>query len=173
MAVEKLKVLVYEVDGVELDMQEERALSAANSEFDNTSNGFAADNVQEAIEEIGAGASPGFSFSKPSSLFSSTWLNKAGGVASNRAGVSVFINNPIITTISCTSENLNTYEITVYEHEGDEVNLNALGTVSVVNERSHIFTVSFPTSKGKQLAVRLTDGGAKNVGVDMQLKGSS
>ena len=143
------------------------------SNLDNTDNGFDSEFVQGALEETGASASPAFSFSREGALNEGAWLNKAGGVASNRAGVSVFINNPIITLIACTSENENTYDVTIYEHNGDEVNLTELGTVSIVASRSEIFTVHFATSYGKQLAARITSGTSRNAGVDLQLKGSS
>jgi len=146
---------------------------AATMMFDSSNNSFESNTVQEAIEEVGAGASPGFSFSRPGDTWWSTWLNKAGGVSSNRAGVTVFIDNPVITKVACSSENESTYDLTVYEHDGDEVNLTELGVVSVTAERTHIFEVNWATTKGKQLAARLTDGSATNLGVDLQLKGNS
>ncbi len=168
-----VRVLIGEKDGVEYGTSVEYTLLAADVPFDNTGTGFTATNVQDAITEVGAGASPGFSFSRPGTLNHKVWLNKAGGVTSNRAGVAIFIDNPVITKVACTTENLNTYDITVYEHSGDQVNLVVLGTVSVVNERTHIFDVSWSATKGKQLAVRITDGSAKNIGVDLQLKGNN
>ena len=147
--------------------------NAGEIPFDNSSNGFEADNTQDAIAEVGAGASPGFSFSRSGSILGSSWLNRSGGVGSNRAGISVFIDDPVVTLIACTTENLNTYEVTVYEHDGDEINLTAIGTVAVNNERTKLFEVNWPTHKGKQLAVKISDGSANNLGVDLQLKGNS
>lgn len=141
--------------------------------FDNSVNGFDSNDVQNAISEVGAGASPGLSFSRQGHIFGSSWLNRAGGVASNRAGVSVFVDNPVVVLVACTTENLNTYEVTVYSHDGDEINLTPLGTLAVNNERTKLFTVNWPTTKGKQIAVRITSGGARNLGVDIQMKGNN
>ena len=146
---------------------------ASSTPFDNSNNNFDSTEVQSAIEEIGAGSSPGFSFSRSGSMLEGTWLNRAGGVGSNRAGISVFINNPVVTIVSCTTEDLHTYDVTVYEHDGDEINLTALGTVSVVNQRTKTFEVSWTAHKGKQIAVKVTSGSAGNLGVDIQLKGNN
>lgn len=168
----KIKVLIGEKNDVELD-REEHILIADEIPFDNTNNSFDSEDVQGAIEEVGAGASPGFSFSRTSNVSSKAWLNRAGGVASNRAGIAIFIDDPVITKIACTCENQNTYDVTVYEHEGDEVNLVELITVSVINSRTEIFDVNVSATKGKQLAVRVTNGSARNPGVDLQLKGNN
>lgn len=145
---------------------------AESTPFDNSDNGFDSDNVQEAIEEIGASASPGFGFGRSGNLPNGTWLYRIGSVISNRSGVTVFITNAIISQIACSTENLNTYDVTVYEHDGDELNLTAITTVSVVNSRKAIFSLAAPVTTNKQLAVRITSGSAKNLGVDLQLKGS-
>ena len=171
--VKRYKVLIVEEDGVDLEEETELDLRASNVFFNNTNTGFDSDDVQGAILEVGAGASPAFTFSRSGSIFGSSWLNIAGGVGSNRAGIPVFINNPTITMISCATENQNTYEVTVYEHDGDEINLTVLGTVSINNERTKLFSVNWPVTSGKQLAVKISDGGARNLGVNLQLKGNS
>lgn len=142
--------------------------------FDNTSNGFSSDNVQDAIEEIGASASPGFSFGRGSAS-TGTWLNRVGEIPSNRTGVTIGINSPIVTKVFCASENVDTYTIGIYDHDGDSINLNLLGTVTVTAARVGNFTTSFTTSTGKQLAVRVTTatGTVQNLGVDVILAGSS
>ena len=50
--VTRYKVGVLEVDGVDLEDIEERPLDADNVYFDNTTNGFTADDTQEAMEEL-------------------------------------------------------------------------------------------------------------------------
>jgi len=144
--------------------------------FDNDSNGFLSEDVQGAIEEIGASASPGFSFGRSGTLNQNTWLRRPGNVPSNRAGVTIGINNPIITSVACANRNVETYEVEIYEHEGNSVNLTLLGTVTVVGKTSDVFTVNFPATKGKQLAVRLgntSTGNVRDLGVDLQLIGSN
>lgn len=140
--------------------------------FDNDTNGFDSDNVQEAIEEIGAGASPGFTFSRPGGQSGNTWLKIAGGVVSNRAGIPVFISNPILTTVVATCENVSTYEVKIYEHDGDSINLTLLTTLNVVATRTQTFNISINLTQGKQIAVR-TKGTVKNPGVNLQLKGNN
>ena len=172
MATSNTKVLIYEKDGIELEFQEELDLSAENVTFDNAINGFDSDNVQEAIEEIGAGASPGYTYSRPGTQNGNTWLKIAGGVVSNRSGIPIFISNPILTTVVATSENENTYDVKIYEHDGDQINLNLITTLSVVNSRTETFNVNISLTQGKQLAIR-TNGTVKNPGVNLQLKGNS
>ena len=144
--------------------------------FDNDTNGFNSDNVQDAIEEIGASASPGFSFGRNGALSQNTWLRRPGNVPSNRAGVTVSINNPIVTGVACANRNVETYDVEIYEHEGNEVNLTLLGTVTVTPATSDTFTVNFPVTQGRQLAVRLgstATGNVRDLGVDLILVGNN
>lgn len=145
--------------------------------FDNDSNGFIADNVQEAIEEIGASASPGFSFGRSGNSSQNTWLRRPGNVVSNRAGVSVAINNPVIKKVAVSNRNVETYEILIYEHEGDQINLTLLDTVTVLNDRGGIFDVNILVTQGRQLAVRIgninSGNNVRDVGVDLVLTGGA
>jgi len=144
--------------------------------FDNDGNGFDSDNVQEAIEEIGASASPGFSFGREGSSGNGTWLRRVGNIESNRTGVAIPISNPRITRISCGTENVATYDVGVYEHEGNSINLTLLTTVSVISSRFETFTVDIAATEGKQLAVRCLNpsaGNPNNLGVDIVLSGGS
>lgn len=141
--------------------------------FDNDSNGFSSDNVQDAIEEIGASASPGFSFGRSGKVSTNSWLRRPGNVPSNRAGVTIPIDNPEIISVACSNRNVDNYTISVYEHDGNQTNLTLLGSVSVVNATGGIFPVSFSATKGKQLAVRITAGSARDIGVDLVLVGNN
>ena len=142
--------------------------------FDNSANGFDAENVQAAIEEIGASASPGFSFGRGSAS-TGTWLNRVGEIPSNRTGVTIGINNPVITQVFVSCENVETFTVGIYSHDGDSINLQLLGTVNIVAARVGNFSVNFPTSLLKQLAVRVTSsvGIVQNLGVDVILTGSN
>jgi len=144
--------------------------------FDNTSNGFVSEDVQAAIEEIGASASPGFSFGRNGNLSQNTWLRRPGNVPSNRAGVTLDIANPVITRISAANRNVETYDIEIYEHEGNQVNLTLLTTVTVTAATSQSFSVSVPATEGRQLAVRLgssSTGNVRDLGVDITLIGTA
>lgn len=138
--------------------------------FDNSTNDFDATNVQTALEEIGASASPGMSFGRQGGLLSSTWLLNEG-VPSNAAGRYVPINNPVISEVFASSDTVSTYTITVYSHDGNSINLTVLGTLTVTSARGASQTVVWPTAKGKQIAVRLTSGTTNNLIVGLVLKG--
>lgn len=144
--------------------------------FDDSNTTYNATTVQEALEAqnaaVGVSASPGFSFGRSANVGLNTWLVVTGSVPSNKAGITVALANPEITQIFVGNEDISTFDITVYEHEGDEVNLTSLGTVSVVAMRSDTFDVSFSVTSGRQLAVRVTSGSAKNLNVGLQLKGN-
>ncbi len=131
------------------------------------------DAIREAITIAGASASPGFSFGRSANVAVGTWLQIVGGVPSNRTGIPVAIENAELILVSVGNENLSTFEITIYEHDGDSINLTTLTTVSMINERTNTFVLSVAVTTGKQLAARLTNGAAKNVGVSLQLKGNS
>lgn len=142
--------------------------------FDNDGNGFNSDNVQDALEEIGASASPGFSFGRGNAN-NGTWLNRVDRIPSNRTGVTIGIQNPVVTQIFVSNENIETYTVGIYEHDGDSINLVQLGTVSVTASRGNNFNVNFPTSTNKQLAVRIETviGVLQNIGVDVILTGNN
>lgn len=144
--------------------------------FDGTGTDLLSETTGEAIRElaatVGVSASPGFNFGKSANVSVGSWLQVTGGVPSNRAGITVALNNPTITQIYIANEDVSTFTITVYEHEGNEINLTVLGSVNVVSARSGSFGVSFPITSGRQLAVRLTAGSAKNLNVGLQLQGN-
>jgi hypothetical protein len=173
MAQQKLKILVAQIDTTELDYPEEFDLNATNVDFDNTSNGFTSDNVQEALEEVGSTASPGFSFGRAGLVTAGAWLRRPGGTPSNRTGVYVSINNPILTEINVSNTVIDTYTVGIYEHDGNLVNSTQLATATVTAATGGSTTVSVSMTQGKQLAVKLESGNVFDIGVDIQIKGSS
>jgi len=174
MAVDRYKVLTGEKNGIELEFDTEVDLTASNIHFDNTVNGFTSDNVKNAIEEIGASASPGFSFGRTRAN-SGTWLNRVGEIPSNRTGVTIGINNPAVFKVFVSCENIETFTVGLYVHDGDSINLTLLGSVNIITSRGGTFSVNFPTTQGKQLAARVisSSGSVQNVGVDVILKGNN
>jgi hypothetical protein len=134
------------------------------------------ENVQGAIEDLcgasAVSASPGFTWGKSGNVANNTWLLNES-VPSNKAGRTVILNSPIITKIFSASEDADTYDLEVYEHEGDETNLTLLTTLSVVASRTgDSGTVSVAVTSGRQLAVKLVNGSGKNVVVGTILKGT-
>lgn len=135
------------------------------------------ENTQEAIEElcgeVTQSASPGFTWGRSGNVSNNTWLLN-DSVPSNKAGRTIVFSNPIITKIFSASEDIDTYDLQVYEHEGDEINLTLLTTLSVVASRSgDSGTISVAVTAGRQLAIKLVNGSGKNVVVGIQMKGSA
>lgn len=153
-----------------------RIPDAIDVDFDPTGTDLVSTNTEDAIKElvtaVGVSASPGFSFGRSGNTTNNTWLQTVGGVPSNKAGITVALQNPEITEIYVANEDINTFDISVYEHDGDEINLTLVGTVSIVAARSNTFSVALTLTSGKQIATRLTSGSAKNVNVGLQLKGN-
>lgn len=145
---------------------------AEETPFDNTGTDFVSNNVQNVIEEIGTSASPGYSFGRAGNNNPGTYLNRPGGVPSNTTGITVGFSNPILRKVVVATENLDTYTLNIYEHEGNSINLTLLTTVSVTLSRSETFNVDVTVTQGRQLAVQIASGSARNIGVDLNLIGS-
>lgn len=152
--------------------------------FDNTGSSLTSENVEDAIKEVqdnlenlevDASASPGFSFGRNGNVSSGTWLRRPGNVPSNRAGITVPIDNPVIKEVSCSNRNIDNYSLDIYEHDGNLVNLVLLGTISVVAARGGTFSVNFPTTRGKQIAIRLApgSGNVRDLGADIVIVGDT
>ena len=163
------KFAVLQIDGEELETPSEYEALSEDIYYDVNKT----ETVFDKLDEVGASASPGFSFGRAANVGSGTWLQITGGVPSNKTGVPVAINNPELTLISVGNEKLSTFDVGIYEHEGGGVNMTLLTTVSLVSSRTDNFNVSINVSSGKQLAARITSGRGKNVGVSLQLKGSN
>ena len=134
------------------------------------------DAIRESITITSASASPGFSFGRSGALASNTWLRRPGNVPSNRAGVTINITNPIISKVACANRNVETFDVEIYEHDGNQTNLALLGTVSIAAATSASFDVNFPATNGRQLAVKLgttLSGNVRDLGVDLTLKGTN
>lgn len=138
--------------------------------FDNSQNDFTATNVQAAIEEIGASASPGFTWARSGGLLASSWLFN-DGILSNLTGRLVPLTDASIARIFVSNQNVSTYQVTIFSHDGDSINLTSLTTVTVTNSRGGSVAVNIPVETNKQLAVRLTSGSAANIIVGLILKG--
>lgn len=174
---DNVKVHISEKNGVELEYVEEYALTAVNIPFDETVTGeLTATDVQGAIDEISntvaTSASPGFSFGRASNVNTGTWLN-VEGVPSNKAGRWVYINNAVITKVFVSNETLTSFDLEIYSHDGDEINLTLLGSVSLINKRGDAFTVNFPVSTNKQLAIKMASGSGRNLVAGLELQGSN
>lgn len=151
-------------------------LDAEQEDFDPTGTDLVSTKTGPAIRELfnsgGNSASAGVIFGRSSNTSATTWLQNEG-VPSNKTGVPLDINNPELVKISTGSENLDTYTITIYEHEGDSINLTSLDTISVVSSRNGSSSTSVAITPGRQLAIALTSGSARNIKVTLSIKGNS
>ena len=132
--------------------------------------------LQTVLEEICASlqatSTPGFSFGRGGNAAANSWyINNE--VPSNLVGIPIGTSNSEITEIWCGSENTDTYDVEIYEHEGDEVNLTLLTTVSIVANRTQNFTgLTVSVTTGRQIAVKIVNGNAKNPKVFVIIKGT-
>ena len=144
--------------------------------YDNADCDLVAEDVKSALDElcdrVATSASPGFGFGRSGNVSAGTWLLRTGSVPSNKTGVAMAITDPVVVLVSVGNEDISTFDIEIYEHEGSEINLTLLGTVSIISARTAFFSVNYSGTTGKQIAVKLSSGSAKNPGVDLQLSGS-
>ena len=144
--------------------------------FDNSTNGFVSDDTQAAIEEVNqsviTSASPGFDWSRSGSVPPGTVLLN-GSVPSSISGRWVYINNAVIEEVFVSNENVDTFDLEFFYHDGGEINLTVLGSVSIVSARGGRFSVSWPVPTDKQLGCRLSSGSAKNILAGAELSGTN
>lgn len=140
--------------------------------FDNSTNGFTATEVQSAIEEVKSSASPGFSFGRSGVANAGTWL-QCETVPSNVTGRYVYINSPIVKRVFVGNELTGTFSLEIYQHDGNLVNSSLLGSVTVTSSNGGEFSVTWPTIKGKQLAIMISSGSVKNIVAGLELAGST
>ena len=145
---------------------------ASSIPFDNSSNGFTAQDVQAAIEELNISYSPSFSWGRSGNVITNTWLLN-DGVSSNISGRFVFVNSPKLVFIYVTNKNVTTYTIGVYQHDGNNTNLTLLDSLTVNSARGGFKVSNVAVTPGKQLAIRLTSGSATDVVAGVILKGSN
>ena len=130
---------------------------------------------EEICDVISTGTDTDIAFTRTGDVGSSKWLYQ-GTVFSNRVGIPFNLNNGKLLEVWCGSKDLDTYDVTIYWHEGDEINLTSLVTVSVISSRLQGFDVvdfgDISIPKGKQLAVRITDGSAREPSVFLVLRGT-
>ena len=145
--------------------------------FDNSSNGFVAEDVQTAIEEAGMTGSGGdtvvnFSFGRSGNVSNNTWLRRTGQAPSNRSGMTVALTGAVIELVSYSNRDADTGTITIYQHDGNLNGLSVIGSVNIVNTRTDSFSVNFPVTKDRQIAVRVTSGSFRDLGIDLKITGT-
>lgn len=107
-------------------------------------------------------ASPGYTFGKDGNATLGTWLRNEN-VPSNKAGRRVAIFDPIIRQISASCELVGTFNLGIYTHDGNEVNLTLVDTLNIVAARGATKDVEITIAQNKQIAVRVDSGSTQNV----------
>lgn len=143
--------------------------------YDNTDSDLVSGEVKAALDEldnkVSTSASPGFSFGRASNVNNGTWL-LCETVPSNKAGRYVYINNAVVEKIFVGSETVSTYDLEIYYHDGDSINLTLLDTVSIVSARGGAFTVGQAVATNKHIAIKLVNGSARNIVAGLELSGT-
>lgn len=112
-------------------------------------------------------------FGKSGNASSNSYLNRAGNVPSNVSGIIILPTTSSIRIVACGQENIDTYSVEFYEHEGDFINPTLLYTLSVVSSRSGSASgLNIPVTQGEQLAAKVLNS-VKNVGCSVGIKGLS
>ena len=144
--------------------------------YDNTDSGLIAEDTKAAIDEIvqsvATSASPGFGFGKGGNVTAGSYL-ECEGVPSNISGRYVYINDAIITRVFISVQNAATFDIEVFSHDGNEINLTSLGTVSIISSTGGEFTVNWSVPTAKQIAMKIVNGSAKNAVGGLELQGTN
>jgi hypothetical protein len=123
---------------------------------------------------VKASASPGFTWGRSGSSPASTWLQN-DTVPSNRTGRSVFLSNAIITKVFVANENALAIKVQIYSHDGNEIGLTLLGSVTTGAVRTSTFDVSYSVALNKQIALRIASdspNSAQNVVAGILMSGT-
>jgi hypothetical protein len=106
-----------------------------------------------------------------------TFLNRPGGTPSNSTGVNFGLLNGSLDVIAVGTNSVDTYELTLYQHDGNFENPTTIAVVNIVALKKAVlvkdtdFTQLATLDKNRQIAIEITDGTATNIGVDLQLSG--
>lgn len=174
--VEKVAGEVAFIDATNGTKKVSDLLDADQEDFDPTGTDLVSVKTGPAVRElsnsVATSASPGFSFGKGGNVTSGSFLTNEG-VPSNVSGRYVYISDAIITRIFVSVENAATFDVEVYSHDGDSVNIALLGSISIVAATGGDEIVSIAVATGKQLALKVNNGSAKNIVCGLELQGTN
>lgn len=143
--------------------------------FDNTGSPLTSTEVGPAIRELTnkviTSASPGFSFGRSGNATSGTWL-ACETVPSNLSGRFVYIANAMIKSVFVANEEISTFNVSVFYHNGGGTGMTLVGTVSLSGVYGDAFSVSWTVPTGAYLAMQVTGGSAKNIVAGLELSGT-
>ena len=132
-----------------------------------------AETVTEAFQEIcaliGNSASPGFTWGRKNNITPGTWLEN-DGVISNVSGRTIGMVGAKIKKIQMANGAVNTFDISIYEHDG--VTFTLLTTVTFTAVRFESKDLDVAVTQGKQIAIEMSSGNANNLEVGLLLSGT-
>lgn len=153
---------------------------AAITGYDNSAGVFPAgtDTVQKALNRVTTVGSPGLSFGRSGQNGPGTFLLRVGSVPSNISGYTFSLNDGSLDVVNTSNRNLETYSLTIWQHDGDFINPLLIAVVNLVSTRGETllkgvdFTEVNAPVKGKIFAVEVTSGSVQNIGCDLELSGT-
>ena len=148
--------------------------------------GLVSCNILAHIEEsttqaTASSGKPSYSFGRAATVVVDTWLDSGNNIPSNETGIPFGLDNGALIELWIGNKNLVAYDLTVYHHLGDEVNLTVLTTVTVpAGARTKIFKVAdfgiVAVPKDVQIAMRVTDipgGNPRSVAAHATIAGTT
>ena len=114
------------------------------------------------------GASPGFTFGRSGNVTNAYLQNES--VPSNTVGRLIMLDNAKINTIAIANEDVSTFDVKIYEHDGVTFTLKSTQTVTS-SKTKLVEDLAIALTKGKMMAVEITNGAAKNPLVTVIVKG--
>lgn len=130
--------------------------------YDNAVSGMQAQNAQDAIDELRFSSLPPFTWSRQGNTPANTWLQN-DTVPSNITGRWVYLYDAKFSTVFVANQNIATYTLSFYYHDGDSIGLTLIGSVTVTAARGGEFAVPWTVPRSKQIACRLTAGSVANI----------
>lgn len=131
--------------------------------------------IEEIVRQVTATTSqPQQFYTKEGNSTANTWLEN-GSINSNIVGVPFGLFNGTLLKVWVGKEITSNCNVGIYTHDGDEINLSLIHTVSMVvgDGRTKSFDVTgVSIPKDKQIAARITSGSAKNIKVYLITNGT-
>lgn len=126
--------------------------------------------IEEYVDQkTAASASPGFTWGRSGSISATAWLQN-DSVPSNVTGRHIFLKSAKIKKIFISNENVNTFALGIYEHDG--VTYTLLGTVTVSALRKYDQALDLSLTYNKELAIAVTSGSCKNIVCGLLIQGN-
>ena len=112
------------------------------------------------IGGLGVSASPGFTWGRKGNSVTTGQYLLNDMVPSNSTGRLIFFQQPVVRKILVTNGEPSSFTVTLEEHDG--TTFTALASVTLVAERSKSVDFNVTATSGKELAVKVSAGSAKD-----------